>query len=560
VARDPFDRIHFKPTIPDSTADNPRFGRLIETTKNAFLWELREFFDQAAQTTERLQERPRIEKYQFGFGQNLDPYETVVQILRKYADTREALPHIAVLATTGNWRPLGFGVPLLGAVQELPRVETGAEPFLLLAGPAETAADGFSVAPAATPGRMTLTSLVGGFVPGLVGQKITFINMENGNNTGTFLITAVGGGTTLEFINSGGVAGGPSTYGSFAVGDATATLEVYSAPNSPQSGPNMNMKVDRVVFQPSDFPVAASITAASAADIARVYNERALYTQAVAVDLGGGNTGVRFANGGRKGGASTPNFIEVGPNTSSALGAAFGLIQDSGTGVGGDTIAAGPAAQTATLTVAGGAFTAAMVGSYVVIAGAGTSTNNGRFLITAVPGPTQVTYQNKCFTAESFDGTWFVGAHDDWTNPERVPANRYELTWALSVELQVLSEDENERTDLVDLVLSFLTTYLKDRYFTLMGQSVFDEDIPNQFYNIIIKPGVREGPEQEIPRPDDQRDKVYTATFSVDVQTTMYIDREVEYPTVPGAPWVVTDDDLTFDSALPGAVESSGDV
>ena len=495
MARDPFERIHFKPTIPDSAADNPRFGRVIETTKNAFLWELREFFDQAAQTTERLQERPRIEKYQFGFGQNLDPYETVVQILRKYADEREALPHVAVLATTGNWKPLGFGVPLLAAVQELPRVDTGAEPFLLVSGPAETAADGFSVALAATPGRMTLTSLIGGFVPGLVGQEITFTDMENGNNTGTFLITAVGGGgLTLEFINAGGVAGDPSTYGAFAIGEATATLEVYCAPSSPQSGPNMDMKVDRVVFRPSDFPTAAPITAAAAADVVRLYNERALYTQAVVIDLGGGNTGVRFANGGRKGGATTPNFIEVGPNTSAALGTAFGFIQDSGTGVGGDTIVAGPSAHTATLTVAGGAFTAAMIGSDVVLAGATTATNNGRFLVTAVPGPTQVTYTNKNFVAESFLGTWFVGAHDDWTNPLRVPKNRYELTWALSVEIQVLSEDENERTDLIDLVLSFLTTYLKDRYFTLMGRSVFDEDVPNEFFNIIIKPGVREGP------------------------------------------------------------------
>jgi len=560
VARDPFERIRFKPTIPDSAADNPRFGRVIETTKNAFLWELREFFDQAAQTTERLQERPRIEKYQFGFGQNLDPYETVVQILRKYADEREALPHIAVLATTGSWKPLGFGVPLLASVQELPRIETAAEPFALLTGPIETAADGFTVAGPAV-GRMTLASAIGGFGAGLVGEWITFVGMADGNNNGTFLITAVDpGGFTLEFINSSGVAGSPATYGSFAVGDATATLEIYSAPATPQSGPNMDMKTDRVVFRPADFPTGAPITAAAAADIVRVYNGRALYTRAETVDLGGGNTGVRFTNGGKKGGDSTPNFIEVGPNTSTALATAFGFVQSSGTAIAGDDIVVGASSGLAILEIAAGAFTAALIGSSIVIDGATTATNNGRFEITGLESPTRLVYRNKAYRPEPFEGTWFVGAHDDWTNPLRVPKNRYELTWALSVEIQVLSEDENERTDLTDLVLSFLTTYLKDRYFTLMGRSIFDESVPDEFYNIIIKPGVREGPEQELPRPDDQRDKVYTAMFSVDVQTTMYIDREVEYPTVPGAPWTVTDDDLTYDVSLPGTAETPTDA
>ena len=48
-----------------------------------------------------------------------------------------------------------------------------------------------------------------------------------------------------------------------------------------------------------------------------------------------------------------------------------------------------------------------LVGSYIRIVGATTAGNNGLFLVTAVPGPTQITYNNLGAT-EAFTGTWRI--------------------------------------------------------------------------------------------------------------------------------------------------------
>jgi hypothetical protein len=122
MARDPLETRGFRPTTPTDLNDPARFAHAVEATKDAIVEELRRFFNRA-QTAERLQELPTIQKYAIGFGAGLDPFETTVAIIQELADQQERLPHIAVLAASGRTRRLSIGRPIMSAVQYPPRVQ-----------------------------------------------------------------------------------------------------------------------------------------------------------------------------------------------------------------------------------------------------------------------------------------------------------------------------------------------------------------------------------------------------------------------------------------------------
>lgn len=231
MARDELElRVH-SATVPDDLNDPPRFSQLVETTKDAFVLELRRYLEIGQQTDERLSELPTVEKYAL-YGAD-DPYETVVQILQDHADVLEALPHVAVTTAAGSNKRLTFGRPIIAQTQRAPRIETTlAEPFAL------------------------------------------------------------------------------------ADGD---TLVYQTTPDG------LNPQTHTVIFRDFRFPTGDPITAATAADVARVFNEQALYAHAKAVDIGGGSTGVRFATGGPAGGGAGHNEIEILTGTSANVLTAFGL-------------------------------------------------------------------------------------------------------------------------------------------------------------------------------------------------------------------------------------------
>ncbi len=88
-------------TVPDDLDQGPRFGAITELVKDAFVLELRHFFN-TAYTQVRAGELPRIDKYSVAVDVNTDPLETAVNLIRSYPDITEDLPLIAVLATTGR--------------------------------------------------------------------------------------------------------------------------------------------------------------------------------------------------------------------------------------------------------------------------------------------------------------------------------------------------------------------------------------------------------------------------------------------------------------------------
>lgn len=107
------------------------------------------------------------------------------------------------------------------------------------------------------------------------------------------------------------------------------------------------------------------------------------------------------------------------------------------------------------------------------------------------------------------------------------PFNRYIQATSLDVAMEIVSEDDNIRTELTDLLWSFFTFYMDERDYMFLGRSIFDPSIPNETYQVIIKPDPVIAGESEVPRPGDEMDKLYVNRINVSVTTMWYTDRAV---------------------------------
>lgn len=96
--------------------------------------ELRKFFANAYQTSARRSELPTIEKYA-SFSDGNDRFATAVDIVRKFPQALENLPHVAVMTANGTERKLTIGPPYMALVQEAPRLVAALpEPYALADG------------------------------------------------------------------------------------------------------------------------------------------------------------------------------------------------------------------------------------------------------------------------------------------------------------------------------------------------------------------------------------------------------------------------------------------
>lgn len=310
--------------------------------------------------------------------------------------------------------------------------------------------------------------------------------------------------------------------------------------------------LDTIVFTTSRFPTAHPIGAALAVDVARVINEQAGRCHATVVEDGGLEY-VRIEAGGpdsrEKG--RTPTEIEVhvsSTNADQVLGLGRrGILTD----ITPDT------SPTLLLTAPAGAWSLTDVGRYVYTTGTELAYfNDGRFLVTdfATNGVTDTLSVEARYGREELgtSGAWFIGLRDDHTNPAHPPKHRYVTGADLSVQIDIITEDENTRGELVDLVFSFFAFFLEQKYFTFLGRSGFaGQTAPNEHYQIVINPPLRNATETEFPRPaGDGSGKVYVNSFSIDVTTTMYLDREVYWPGTD-TPAVAVESALVEDDTLP---------
>lgn len=113
------------PTLALKTTDNFKFSQLVETAKDVFVRELREFLSQPPANAVRFSEPLNIEKYAFPEPNSaVDPYETLLSIIRVVPDYLQKLPLIAVTQAGGSQRPIGLGGAFVDHVQLPPRLRS----------------------------------------------------------------------------------------------------------------------------------------------------------------------------------------------------------------------------------------------------------------------------------------------------------------------------------------------------------------------------------------------------------------------------------------------------
>lgn len=111
------------PTQPFDTTDVPRFSQLKETAKDAFMWELKQFFDYTTtDTTTKLAEIPNIQKFALGAGSGEDSLETVVNMIMAYGDTPDQFPMISITSTSERERKMNLGSNYVVSVQYPPSI------------------------------------------------------------------------------------------------------------------------------------------------------------------------------------------------------------------------------------------------------------------------------------------------------------------------------------------------------------------------------------------------------------------------------------------------------
>lgn len=110
----------------------------------------------------------------------------------------------------------------------------------------------------------------------------------------------------------------------------------------------------------------------------------------------------------------------------------------------------------------------------------------------------------------------------------KVAYSRHCISSTMTVGLEVVTESDNVRSELSDLIFDFFTFVMADRQFQFYGRSVFSEDILDETYQIIIKDSeISLAGEQETPRPGDSKDKIYVNRINVPVIAIQYTDRVI---------------------------------
>jgi hypothetical protein len=111
------------PSQPFDTNDPPRFSQLNETAKDAFAWELENFFSyKTTDATSKILEVPNIQKFALGADSNEDSLETVVNMIMAYGDTPDRLPMVSITSTSTRERKMNLGANFVTAVQYPPSI------------------------------------------------------------------------------------------------------------------------------------------------------------------------------------------------------------------------------------------------------------------------------------------------------------------------------------------------------------------------------------------------------------------------------------------------------
>jgi hypothetical protein len=122
-----------------------------------------------------------------------------------------------------------------------------------------------------------------------------------------------------------------------------------------------------------------------------------------------------------------------------------------------------------------------------------------------------------------------IDLYTDHTSGPASPAQRYGVAGKMTINLDVVSDDLNTRTQLADLVRSFFTFYTDRQYFQFQGRSYLDDSIdPPEWYQIVLDRKFSwAGEYQRARQGGEQKSYLYSIRGSVPVFAADFIDRPV---------------------------------
>jgi hypothetical protein len=116
------------------------------------------------------------------------------------------------------------------------------------------------------------------------------------------------------------------------------------------------------------------------------------------------------------------------------------------------------------------------------------------------------------------------------------------------INIDVIADEVNARTEVGDLVYDFFTFYLEKRRFQMFGRSYQDRDIdPSEWWHIILKKQFSWSGETNQPRAGgEQHSMLHAVRGSVPVYIYDFVDRAIVTP-----PVFLLPDNISEDTTLP---------
>lgn len=141
-----------------------------------------------------------------------------------------------------------------------------------------------------------------------------------------------------------------------------------------------------------------------------------------------------------------------------------------------------------------------------------------------------------------------IGQSDTYLNTSNPPKNRYGVAGDMVINIDVIADAVNVRTEVADLVFDFFTFYLEKRVFQLLGRSYQDRSIdPTEWWHIILKKQFSWSGETNQPRASgEQYSMLHAVRGSVPIYIYDYVDRAITTE-----PRFLTPSQVVEDNTLP---------
>jgi len=122
-----------------------------------------------------------------------------------------------------------------------------------------------------------------------------------------------------------------------------------------------------------------------------------------------------------------------------------------------------------------------------------------------------------------------VGQSDTSENMGNLPKQRFVVAADMTINIDVVSDSLNVRTELADLVFDYFAFYMERQFFQIIGRSYYMPDLePAEFYQLILRGEFSWSGEYQTPRAGgDQREQIYSIRGSVPLISVDFVNRDV---------------------------------